>query len=256
MALIGIPSCVRIVENRRFHGVGHRFIDSVVDYMACCPILIPAIGLDKKEVSAKILDGYIAQIDGLFVTGSQSGVDPQIYGEELAIPKGQMIYDKHRDATSLPLIRRAKERGIPVFAICRGMQELNVVYGGSLMQELGDKAIVHRDQGVSTPPEQRFAHAHRVDVVKDSMLADIIGDAGSFMVNSIHNQAIKKLGDGVTPLAYSPDGLVEAITIADAKGFILGVQWHPEWNIPNDHISQKLFDGFLTAVHEYKKSKA
>jgi putative glutamine amidotransferase len=161
------------------------------------------------------------------MTGSKSNVYPALYGGDASEQNGP--YDHARDATTLPLIRKAVERGVPLFAICRGMQELNVALGGSLhpeVQEIAGRSD-HRAP-VSDAQQERFAIRQDVDLEPAGMLAGIVGRR-HLRVNSLHRQAIDRLGEGLVVEATAPDGTIEAIRVAEASAFAVGVQWHPEY---------------------------
>ncbi|MEQ9813010.1 MAG: gamma-glutamyl-gamma-aminobutyrate hydrolase family protein, partial [Azospirillaceae bacterium] len=155
--------------------------------------------------------------------------------------------DPARDATTLPLMARVLERGIPMFAICRGFQELNVVLGGSLHQHLAE--VPERFDHHPDPDralEIQYGPSHAVRLTPDGMLAELL-DVEEITVNSIHHQGIDRLADRLAIEGVAPDGQVEAVTVRQTRGFALGVQWHPEWRFWENADSAKLFEAFGAA---------
>ncbi|MEM9224701.1 MAG: gamma-glutamyl-gamma-aminobutyrate hydrolase family protein [Pseudomonadota bacterium] len=185
--------------------------------------------------------------DGVLVTGARSNVHPPLYGApetEAAAP-----FDRDRDRIVLPLIREAVARGIPLFAICRGIQELNVAFGGTL------RGAIHRQENLGehwTEPhrdlDERFGLRHQVTIAPGGILAEVFNDA-SIAVNSVHQQAVDRLAPRARVEASAADGVVEAISIEGAQAFALGVQWHPEHLVASDPASRAVFDAFAEAVN-------
>ena len=153
-----------------------------------------------------------------------------------------------RDATTLPLIRRAIERGVPLLAICRGIQELNVALGGTLATEIQERegSLDHRAP-VSDDQDERFAIRQSVSIKPGSCLAGVFG-AGEILVNSVHRQAVDRLGARLQVEAVAEDGTVEAVSVRDARAFAVGVQWHPEYWHKTDSASARIFQAFGDAV--------
>lgn len=247
--IVGIPSCVREVEHRPFHGVGERYINAAMVAMNATPIIIPALG--KNEAVADYVQQYLDLVDGLFITGSFSMVAPDRYGEELACK--EFLLDYKRDATTIPLLLAAIERGIPLLCICRGIQELNVALGGTLYQNINDLSaeenLNHFDKGIDAPQNIRFGPAHPVELVEGGYLASISPLGRAFWVNSLHTQAIRTLGTGLAVEAISPDGVIEAVRATNATNFAVGIQWHPEWKVEEHPFSRALFNAFAEAMN-------
>jgi putative glutamine amidotransferase len=245
--VIGIPSCVRHLEGRPFHGVGERYVEAVITAMGAIPLLIPAIGLRTDMLP--VLD----HIDALLVPGSQSMVCPSHYGSQRGYY--DHLYDEKRDATALPLIREAVRRGMPLLCICRGLQEMNVAFGGTLHQNLGDLpgALQHCDKGFDVSPEIRFGSAHTVRLRKDGYLARLSPLGEEFWVNSLHSQAICDLAPALVEEAVAADGIVEAVRVKDTSGFAIGIQWHPEWRAADNPFSRVLFEAFVKAARAYAR---
>ena len=161
------------------------------------------------------------------MTGAISNVHPPHYGEEPSTDHEP--YDHVRDRTTLKLLRRVVDRGMPLFCICRGFQELNVALGGTLEAELqrGHGRLDHRGEK-SDDTDVRYKLSHRIDVVAGGMLERILGKREA-IVNSVHRQGIRKLASSLAAEAIAPDGIIEAVSIKGAKGFAFGTQWHPEY---------------------------
>ncbi len=241
--LVAVPTDVKSFENYVWHAAPEQYLAAAVDVAGVTPVLVPSFG-DRVDLDA-VLNG----VDGLLVTGAKSNVNPSLYGVE---PSAAFEpYDDARDATSLPLLRAAIERGVPVLAICRGMQELNVALGGTLATEIQAMAgrMDHRAPEQGTQAE-RFAIRHPVKISPDSCLARIL-DEDSVRVNSVHRQAVDRLAPGLAVEAVADDGTVEAVSVKDAKGFVVGVQWHPEYWAKSDAPSRRIFEAFGEAVRRH-----
>jgi putative glutamine amidotransferase len=239
--LIGVTACLKERDGFAFHSVGERYVDAVIDGTDGIPALIPAIG--GRQRTDELLD----RLDGVMLTGSPSNIDPSYYGGAPASEDN--LADPARDATTLPLVCRALEMGVPLLAICRGIQELNVALGGSLHQHL-EELPGHRDHrsDKSRAPQDRYGPAHTIDIVPGGSLQEILGGAASIEVNSLHGQGIDRLADRLTIEAVAADGTIEAVSVRDAPGFALGVQWHPEWRIALNPWSLRLFAAFADAA--------
>lgn len=246
--VVGIPCCTRQIGLHPFHIVGDKYIRAVADGAGAVPLLIPALG-DWHDV-----DDLLNRLDGLLVTGSPSNVEPHHYAGSAS--REGTHHDPHRDATTLPLIRRALERLVPSLFICRGIQELNVARGGTLHQNVHerDDRFDHRaDEDASV--EVQYGPAHRVMLTVDGTLARLFGKVET-TVNSIHSQGIDRLGAGLEIEAVAEDGQVEAVRVADVPGFALAVQWHPEWRFWDNPDSRALFRAFGRAVEARADGRA
>ncbi|MDD3445109.1 MAG: gamma-glutamyl-gamma-aminobutyrate hydrolase family protein, partial [Zavarzinia sp.] len=233
--LIGIPACARSMDGHPFNVVGEKYI-AAAQAAGGLPLLIPS--LPEPLAPDAVLDA----LDALLITGSPSNVHPARYQGEASRP-GTM-HDEQRDATTLPLIRAAIARGMPVLAICRGHQELNVTLGGTLFQHVHEipGRLDHRAPEGKSIPEQ-YAPAHKVSVTPGGRLEHLVGER-EFMVNSLHGQAIDRLAPGLRVEAVAPDGTIEAVSAPDAPGFLLSVQWHPEWRALENPVSMRLLGAF------------
>jgi putative glutamine amidotransferase len=226
---------------------GEKYLQALIDGADALPLIIPALAdsLDTDEV--------LAQCDGLFLTGSPSNIEPRHYGGEA--PRAGNLDDPERDALTLPLVQRALELGVPLFAVCRGFQELNVALGGTLHQHVHEVPGYHNHkEDPGDPVEVQYGPAHPVTLVDGGLLAKL-HDTDQLMVNSLHGQGIRKLAAGVTVEAVADDGLVEAFSVDAARSFALAVQWHPEWRVTENPFSMKIFQAFGTACRAYAKQE-
>jgi putative glutamine amidotransferase len=236
--IIGIPACTKLIAGYIQHATPARYGAALIDACGAVPILLPPEG----EAMLAILD----RVDGVLFNGSPSNVAPMRYGADFdATPDA---HDPDRDATTLPLIRAAIARGIPLLGICRGMQELNVAMGGTLFQEVHN--VPGRMDHRAGEGEQRFALKHEVNL--SGSLARIAG-AEKIQVNSLHGQAIDQLAEGLAVEAIAPDGTIEAVRVEGAEGFALAVQWHPEWEVTHYPDRLALFRAFGAACDAYRE---
>jgi len=246
--VIGIPTCFVQGEGLGSHQVGAKYVDSVVDGAGGLPLLIPALG-PRLDV-----ESLLAEVDGLLITGSPSNVEPRHYGGPA--PRPETTLDPARDATTLPLIRRALDLAVPLLAICRGLQELNVALGGTLHQNVHDlpgRADHRSDKTV--PTQERYGPTHPVRLAPGGTMQRLLECAGTIQVNSLHAQAIDRLAERLAVEALAPDGTIEAVRVVDAPGFALGVQWHPEWRLLENPISRRLFAAFGAACRARQRAR-
>ena len=240
--LVGISCCTKLfgtygMPNHAASDTYIRAVDQVVDAVA---VLLPANG-DAADVST-LLD----RLDGIILTGSRSNVLPALYGGP-AHAEGTPE-DEKRDRMTLPLIREAVARGIPVLAICRGLQEMNVALGGSLHQRLQDLPDrMDHSTPMSPDPRVRTGKAHSVRVVPGSWLHRLTGRM-ELDVNSLHNQGIDQLAPGLVVEGVAADGTIEAVRHVKSAGLAVGVQWHPEYDFPTDAVSRSIFAAFGAAL--------
>ncbi len=243
LPLIGIPADRRLYGKHYFHMAGEKYIEAVAVGAHAVPVLIPALGPELD--TASLLDAC----DGLLLTGSASNVEPHHYGGPASQPG--TLHDSNRDATTLPLIPRAIAAGLPVLAICRGFQEMNVAYGGTLHQRLHEvEGYLDHREDESTALEVQYGPAHEVLLEPGGYLHTIAG-RDRLQVNSLHWQGVEILGRGLTVEARAPDGVIEAFRVADAPSFALGLQWHPEWQFEKNPFSSALFAAFGEASRRY-----
>lgn len=255
MPFVGIPCDIREIAPHPFHAVGEKYINGVAHGARAIPLLIPGFGggRDLEPLDGLIdLDEMLDGLDGIFLPGSPSNVEPRHYGGHA--PRPTTLLDPQRDTLALPLIRRVIARGMPLFAVCRGMQELNAALGGTLFQHVEEieGRIDHRAPDV--PREQQYEPAHEIAVVEGGALHRTTGLL-HYRVNSLHGQGIDRLARGLTVEATAPDGQIEAVSVTGAATFQLGVQWHPEWRFrerPFDHV---LFTAFGEACRAWRNAR-
>lgn len=239
--IIGIPACIKMIGEHPFHAVGGKYIDAVVNAAGGIPLLLPAIGA-KQDIET-----ILGLVDGILLTGSASNVAPERYGKTLDKPDTYL--DTARDATTLPLITATVAAGKPIMGICRGFQEMNVAFGGTLYQAVHEETYLmdHREKAGSL--NMQYGPAHVVKLTDGGYLQKLIG-ANQMMVNSIHGQGIAQLGDALSVEAMAPDGLIEAIRVKEAKNFALAVQWHPEWKVIENPEYMAIFNAFGEACRQ------
>ncbi len=246
--LIGVSACRKSTAHATSHCVGDKYVDAVIEAAHGLPLIIPAVG------SAIDIDALLDRLDGVLLTGSPSNLDPALYdgGQR---PAGDPA-DPHRDATTLPLIRSCIDLGIPLLALCRGLQEVNVAMGGSLFGRLHETPgrADHRSDKTKGYAE-RYAPSHEVTLTQGGLLAQLYDGAASIAVNSLHGQGIDRLAPDLAIEATAPDGTIEAITMPGAKGFVLAVQWHPEWRAADIEPHRRLFAAFGEACRNQLSSR-
>jgi putative glutamine amidotransferase len=238
--LIGIPACVRSLDTQPFHTVGEKYITAVSNGAGGLPLVIPSLG-DAFDMA-----DLVRRLDGLLITGSPSNVAVELYSGMPDRPDSPQ--DPKRDATTLPLIRAALADGLPLFCICRGIQELNVALGGTLFTQVHEQPGVADHRAIkSSDMDLKYVPRHRVDLAADGELAKLLGTR-QIQVNSLHWQAIDRLAPRLTVEGRSDDGVIEAVRVSDAPAFALGVQWHPEYKVTESAISMALFQAFGKAA--------
>ena len=255
--LIGVSACLK--ENGRggwHHTVGEKYVQAAIRAVGGLPVLIPAIGPEFGDEPGflEAMDRLLDSLDGVLLTGSPSNVEPHHYGKE---SREGTLHDPARDSTTLPLIRHTIDRGVPLFAICRGLQEVNVALGGSLHQHVHE-VEGRRDHRSPKSPDMdvNYAPAHDIDIVEGGLLESLLGTQRA-TVNSLHGQGVDVLAPRARLEATCcEDGQVEALSVPDAPGFVLALQWHPEYKALENPISMKLFDAFAAACRARMVARA
>jgi putative glutamine amidotransferase len=232
--LIGIPTDRKQIGLHPFVAVGEKYVRAVVDAAGGVPVLWPALtpALDPGV----LLD----TVDGLLLTGAVSNIEPHHYSDESSWDGN--LHDPARDGTTLPLVRAALEAGVPVLAVCRGFQEVNVALGGTLHQKVHEVAgLMDHREDKTAPLDVQYGPAHAVTLAPGGVLAAVGG--AQQQVNSLHGQGVKRLADALIVEATAPDGLIEAFRHA-GDTFLLGVQWHPEWKVTENPFYTGIFRAF------------
>lgn len=226
-AKAGIPA--RHVLNRAY--------TNAVEMAGGLPILLPTLS------DLSVIPEYLSRLDGLLLTGG-ADIEPSRYGQQPHPKLGET--DPERDAFEIALVQQALAQDIPVFAICRGIQVVNVALGGTLYQHLPDECpsnIAHRQSDIGLA---RSDFSHTIEIKPTSRLASIV-ESSHISVNSHHHQAVREVAPGLEPVAWAPDGVIEALE-SPRHRFLLAVQFHPEETYPHDPPSQQLFAAFLKAL--------
>lgn len=242
---IGVSACRQQVGKNSSHTVGDKYVEAAA--FAGLPLILPA------RDAASDPQALLGRLDGLVFTGSPSNVEPHHYN---GAPSAEGTrHDPARDRLTLPLLQAAITGGVPVLCICRGFQELNVALGGTLHQRVHELTgyLDHREPA-DAPLEVQYGLRHPVRI-EEGGLFERLGLAQQFEVNSLHSQGIDRLAAGLRVEARAPDGLIEAVSMIDAPGFVLGVQWHPEWRFTENPVSLRLFQAFREACIAYVASK-
>lgn len=246
--LVAVSTDVKTFERYTWHATPEPYLEAAISAAGVLPVLVPCFGgrLD--------LDSLLSSVDGVMLTGAKSNVHPSRYGAEADEKHGP--YDERRDDTTLPLIRRAIEKGVPLLAICRGIQELNVALGGTLAGEIQEQegALDHRSPE-SENQDERFAIRHGVNIAPGGCLARLFAER-EIRVNSVHRQGIAQLAPNLRVEATAPDGTIEAVCVAGAPAFAVGVQWHPEYWAASDAPSRQIFEAFGAAVRAHRSARA
>jgi len=244
LPVVGIVCDRKRVGDHAFHMVGEKYIDAVRDGSGALPFLIPVLTPPLQP------NDILPSVDGLLFTGSTSNVAPRNYGGQA--PRRHTLLDEARDATALPLMRAAEAAGIPMLCICRGFQELNVAFGGTLHQHLHEVGGFsdHRAGDKKEALEEQYGPAHDVRIVADGTFAEIAPEFSgkSVQVNSLHGQGIDRLAPRLRIEAEAPDGTIEAVSMDNAPAFLFGVQWHPEWRHAENPVSRAIFNAFGEAL--------
>lgn len=245
--IVGVVSDRRLIKTWSYNMVGEKYLQALAGGSDVFPMMIPSLeeGMDVTD----ILD----RIDGVFLTGSPSNILPKHY-EGLPSKEGTM-HDPERDVAAFDLIPAVLELGLPLFAVCRGLQELNVSMGGTLHQRVHEIPgyRVHKENPDDSM-EAMYAPAHRVEFTPRGLLESITGVQVA-QVNSLHSQGIDKLADGLRVEAVADDGLIEAFVLPEAKGFNLAVQWHPEWQYQDNLVSTAIFEAFGDACRSWQATR-
>lgn len=236
-------SGISLSVDRNAYSCVEELIEVIINKLKSTPIMLPTT-FDKETVS-KILD----HIDGILLPGAISNIHPRNYGDEPEVHP--QIFDESHDATDMFLIKEAKERGIPFLGICRAMQAMNVVFGGTLHQKIASNLIDHKCSYPCNGTLDEPQYMHDIKLAPDGVLSNLF-DCQSQRVNSMHEQGINKLGNGLFIEATAEDGVIEAISWPGTNSFFLSVQWHPE-TLPDHLVSHTIFNAFYKSIEERRR---
>jgi putative glutamine amidotransferase len=251
--VVGVIGNQHRIENRfSVQGVGERNLRAVAETAGALPLMFAGLP-DVTDIGT-----LLEVVDGILLTGARANVHPARFKREPHA--GHEPYDEARDALALALIEECVARGVPIFGVCRGFQEMNVAFGGTLHHEIRELPgrMNHRmprlESGEIHPdPAVIFADRHDVKLVPGGVFAQILG-RDTIRVNSLHGQGILEPGARVVVEGVAEDGTIEAIRIADAPGFALGVQWHAEHNPQGNAVNRALFQAFGQALLAHKRA--
>jgi putative glutamine amidotransferase len=242
--LVWLPACHRNLDLDDPGGytvLADRYALAVTQ-LGLQPVLFPM-------AEAQDIQSLLPLVDGVLLTGSPSNVEATHFGAT-ALPTDRL--DPRRDQLTMRLVREALAREVPLFGVCRGLQEINVALGGSLYQTVHAEAgmLDHREPADEDLAAQ-FAERHEVLLEPGSKFAEWAGGTRA-MVNSLHGQGIKRLGEGLVAQAHAPDGLVEGVHVQGAPAFAYGVQWHPEWRHDRHPFYQRTLAAFADACRAHR----
>ncbi|MCZ4060769.1 gamma-glutamyl-gamma-aminobutyrate hydrolase [Pantoea sp. LMR881] len=243
--LIGVVMCQIDKGGHPTQTVHNKYLDAVIS-AGGVPLALPHNLMDVPL----LLETALSVLDGVLLTGSPSNIEPWHYGEEGKEPQA----DPGRDRLAFNLITHAIGKKMPLFGICRGMQELVVANGGALYRQISQHRQFQRHhEDLAQPLEQQYAPAHVVMIEPDGLLYRLLNST-TLAVNSLHQQGIRETGPQLRIEARAPDGLIEAVSLRHHP-FALAVQWHPEWHAESVLASRQLFEGFIRAALIYHKEK-
>jgi len=234
--IVGLPADSKPFGLHRYQAVGEKYIRAVVAGAQALPLLIPSM---EPQLDLRAL---LSELDGLLLTGAYSNIEPHHYGGGPSYEGN--LHDPARDATTLSLVKLAIEMRVPVLAVCRGFQEVNVALGGTLHQKVHEEGFDDHREDLQDPLDKQYAPTHPVQL--SGSLAKIAGSSGA-MVNSLHGQGIDRIAPGLSVEARAPDGLVEAVRLDDERSWMLAVQWHPEWKVADNPFYLGIFREFGAA---------
>ena len=247
MPVVGICCNHRDDDGHISHAVSEKYVTAALQGAGVMPILLPAFGdrIDPED----LLD----RLDGVMLTGGASNVEPHHYDGPPS--REGTLHDPHRDGVTLKLIRAAVEAGAPLFGVCRGIQEINVAFGGTLHQHLHEVPgrFDHRSLR-DRPVAERYEPRHGVTLAPGGLFAELLRTR-EVDVNSLHGQGIDRLGDRLSAEGLAEDGTVEAVTVKESRSFAIGVQWHAEWRVHEFPVHGALFRAFGDAARTYAGEK-
>ena len=249
--LVCVSASIVALEERRYvvQATGAKNVDAVERFSGCVPVMLPALG-DRLDV-----ESVVEHIDGLVLPGGRANVEPHHY-DGPPFPNDEPI-DPERDATVLAMVRACVAAEVPVFGICRGIQEMNVALGGSLhyrLHLLEDKDDHRMPRHDDVTVDEIFKLRHPVRLTSGGLFERLAG-ASEVMVNSLHGQGIDQLADVLEVEAVTPDGVVEGVRLRNDRTFTVGVQWHAEYRPEEHELSRKLFEEFGRAAQARARAR-
>ncbi len=240
--LVIVPADRKIMGKHAYHSAGEKYLSALVSGSNVIPFILPSLSptLPLREI--------LQNTDGLFLTGSYSNIEPHHYSNEPSYEGN--LHDQHRDENSLPIIPLAIEMQIPVFAVCRGFQEVNVALGGNLHQKVHEvPGLDDHRENLDDELDQQYADSHLISLTPGGLLENLSGKTTA-MVNSLHGQGINVLANHLNIEATAPDGLIEAVSLKSPHPFFLAVQWHPEWKVGENPFYLSMFQAFGRACSD------
>ncbi|MER1913549.1 gamma-glutamyl-gamma-aminobutyrate hydrolase family protein [Citrobacter portucalensis] len=246
--IVGIIADRKTDYGHQAHQVLHGYVKALYEVSGVQPVILPA-SIDHLNLTT-----LAATLDGIVLTGSPSNIEASRYGSE-PLPEDSMT-DTNRDEAVLSLLPALLSARVPLLGICRGLQELNVLQGGSLTHAIQQQPgyFDHRLGDMTRPIDQWYLDKHSISIEPGGWLAEICSEQ-SVQVNTLHEQGIARLGEGLRIEAVAPDGLIEAISLRDASQFTLTVQWHPETRVPDSDIAHNIFCRFGQACAEHSAQR-
>jgi len=239
---IGIPADAKQVGPHASQVVGDKYLRAIAESAEGLPLILPSLDPALDLVS------LLGELDGLFLSGSHSNIEPKRYGRETSYAGN--LHDPVRDENTLRLIPLALEMGVPILAVCRGMQEVNVALGGTLHQKVHEvEGYNDHREAEAAPLDVRYSPSHPVRLNPTGLLWPIAG-SDEVQVNSLHGQGVRDLAPGLKVEARASDGLVEGFSLEREDQFLLGVQWHPEWRPKQNHFYLGIFQVFAEACRK------
>lgn len=234
--LVIVPADRKMMGQHAYHSAGEKYLSALVLGADVVPFILPSLTptLPLREI--------LEAVDGLFLTGAYSNIEPHHYSDEPSYEGN--LHDQHRDQNSLSIIALAIEMQIPVFAVCRGFQEVNVALGGSLHQKIHEvPGLNDHRENLDVDVDAQYADSHPISLISGGLLATLAVES-EVMVNSLHGQGIHVLANNLKIEATAPDGLIEAVSLKSSHPFFLAVQWHPEWKFAENPFYLSLFEAF------------
>ncbi|MGF6312895.1 putative glutamine amidotransferase [Bradyrhizobium sp. i1.8.4] len=259
--MVGVTSNRLLVDGVHRDWLRRKYVQALLRHAGVACVILPTI--DAEDASGEAGPAIMRGLDGLVLTGDESNIDPAVLRAPACLTEAARqdvevgILDRPRDRLSAVTIKNAIALGMPILGICRGLQELNIYFGGTLRPSLAEwrpeSGQMHAEKP-DRPRDRQYDAAHSVRISSDGALFPV-ARAIEAQVNSLHNQGIEVLATALRREAWAPDGLVEAASIIGAPTLQIGVQWHPEWHVSTDRLSKQLFTAFGEACVGYCRTK-